>query len=510
MAAVPTRAATGPQGCFGQNGVDDSFIPGLVTSERVAVVRPIFTATPYSLYEYGSFYAFYARHVGDHGNITTDLNLLSTNVSSGQGFEGAGYQYSVSTKGYNQGWGASYGLYTFVTSPSARACGLRVGSNVHVIDDARVSAGGLAYSNGSARFDVVVVPFSEYVTPGEYQSYKTFVQGGGTLVLLGAHSLEWFVDYNATSGMETLSYGHGFAFNGRSAWRTRCSTDDFAACPWAKDYAGWIGSVPTGTTGIRFRGARVNDSQLIGKPLSREFGDVVFGSYKAHEENRLANSTGTSVIATFSNRSNVMIASYVHHFGRGRVVCMCVFGDDIVGSDLSAQYFLVLAIASPLLGPRLACSAPTDAPPDMCTATVNGWSPTGTVTWSSSAKVSIAPRSCRLSGGRCSVSVSDLPLGTFSLRATYNGDCRNAPSLATAYIDTSGLAQSFPGSNFDSPNAGLLGRTSGAAEPGAAATTGPDGAVARASNPALLVAFTVTTLAVLGSVLVVSRRFRER
>ena len=74
------------QACFGNNGVDDSYIPEAVRSLRVAVVQPVFTSTPYSQYASGSFYAFYAKNQGVSTNVTTNLDLLSTGVSTGLGF----------------------------------------------------------------------------------------------------------------------------------------------------------------------------------------------------------------------------------------------------------------------------------------------------------------------------------------------------------------------------------------------------------------------------------------
>jgi hypothetical protein len=404
--------AIGANSCFGQNGVDDSFIPGLVVSQRIAVVQPIFTSTPYSQYNYGSFYAFYAKYANTLGNVTTDLGWLSTNISSGQG--------------YNQGWGHSYGLYQFLTSPSAQACGLQIGTNVHVLDDISVSAGGLTYPNGSAKFDTVVIPFAEYVTATEYQSYENFVANGGTLVVPAAHSIEWFVDFNTTTKVETFVHGHGFAFNGRSAWRLPCSAGNFTACPWARSYVDWFGSMPHGPTGIQYSGAKVNEDQVIGRALAREFGNVVFSSYRANEENTVTNITGTSIIATFANQSKILVASYVHQFGNGMVVCMCVFGDAIIASDQSAEYFLLLGIVSRSLYPQVACSSSSGST-STCTVTVKGWNPTGVVSWSYDGTQSISPTTCQLSGGSCSVSVSGSSPGP-SLTASYSGDSQNAPS----------------------------------------------------------------------------------
>ncbi|HEV2389201.1 MAG TPA: hypothetical protein VGS04_00605, partial [Nitrososphaerales archaeon] len=147
-AALPASPSQGA--CFGRNGVNDSYIPGIIGGLRIALIQPILTSTPYSQYPLGSFYAFYAAEKGVTTNVTTNLNLLSTNVSSGYTYHG--------------GWGHSYGEYQFFTSPTAVNCGLQVGKNVQILTDMDVANGGLFDpQNNAPRFDVVVLPFSEYV-----------------------------------------------------------------------------------------------------------------------------------------------------------------------------------------------------------------------------------------------------------------------------------------------------------------------------------------------------------
>jgi len=422
---IPTANAAGQGTCFGNNGVDDSFIPAIVRSLRIAVLMPVFTSTPYSQYNYGSFYAFYTKYANAQGNITTDLGWLSTPVSSGYGYDG--------------GWGLSYGLYQFLSSQTASSCGLTLGGNVQVLDDINVSAGALYNRDGSARFDVLVAPFSEYVTTNESQAFERFVAGGGTLVMPGSHSIEWPVVYNPATKTETFTQGHNFAWNGKTAWPSTCGDKHFATCPWAANYNDWVASEPVGATGIKFNGSTTNANNVIGKALAKEFGSVVFKPYKAHEENVVTNMTGTSIISTFSNQSIGLVASYVHDFGKGRVVCMCVFGDDIIGTDPSAQYFLSLGIISASLYPQVACTGSS------CTVTVEGWGPTGSVSWSSDGKSSVSPATCQLSGGSCSVTISGSAGITSLLTVRYSGDPQNAPSTnAFSWSAANGVTKAPP------------------------------------------------------------------
>jgi hypothetical protein len=337
-AASSASASSSPGGCFGYNHVNDTAIPTILGSLRIAVIQPILTATPYSQYDTGSFYAFYAKESGVTTNVTAaaDLALLSTNVSSGSGF--------------NDGWGLSYGMYKFITSQTAADCGLTLGKNVHILTDMDVANGGLFYpQNHTARFDVVILPFSEYVEAQEYLAYEGFVAGGGTLVMM-AHSLEYPVTYNATTNVETLVYGHGWAFNGKYAYPVPCGSNTYMeSCPWAGNNTDWTGSNSCEASCFHtyvYNGSVVNAGSPIGRDLAAEFGGLAFKSYVAHEENTVTNLTDTSIVSVFVNDSTNLIASYTHQFRKGLVVCFGVFGDDIIATDQSAQYFMLLGMIS--------------------------------------------------------------------------------------------------------------------------------------------------------------------
>jgi len=297
---VLQAVSSSSQACFGSNGVDDSFIPQAVKSLRVAVVQPIFTSTPYSQYASGSFYAFYAKNQGVTTNVTTNLNLLSTDVSSGLGFQ--------------QGWGLSYGYYKFLTSPTAVNCGLVMGKNLQVLTDIDVSNGALFNpQDKTARFDAVILPFSEYITVQEYRAYQDFVAGGGTLLMTG-RSIEYPVTYDPATNVETLVYAHGWALHGTYASPIPCNSTTYFACGWAKNTTNWAGSTPCCFHNYKFNGSVVNRNDAIGGALFNEFGGTVFKSYASHEESRVSNMTGTSLASVYVNDSRNLIAAYTHQF----------------------------------------------------------------------------------------------------------------------------------------------------------------------------------------------------
>jgi hypothetical protein len=349
QAASPSSSPA--DACFGYNGVNDSYIPRIISGLRIALIQPVLTSTPYSQYPSGSFYAFYSKEAGVTTNVTTDLDLLSTNVSSGFGFNG--------------GWGLSYAEYEFFTSQTAVSCGLLVGKNVQVLTDMDVANGALFDpQNHSARFDVVVLPFSEYVEVQEYLAYEEFVADGGTLLTM-AHALEYPVTYNATTNMETLVYGHNWAFNGKYAYNTACGSNTYVtSCPWAANNTDWMGSNTCEASCFhkyKFNGATVNLKDPIGTALSNEFGGTVFKTYAEHEDNSVTNMTGTSIVSVFVNDSTNLIASYTHQFRKGMVVDFGIFGDDVIFTDQSAQYFMVLGIVSGRGAPAPTLASSTSA-----------------------------------------------------------------------------------------------------------------------------------------------------
>ncbi len=315
--SLPTSA--GAPTCLG-GWVPPIIGPGLT----VALVKPVLTAAPYSQYKFGSFYAFYSQYGGAQGNITTSLGLLSTPLSDALKFNG--------------GWGASFSLYKFMDSTAARDCGLVIGRNVVVLSDVNVSSGELFTPGGGAKFDVVVIGFAEYVTQDEYSQLQRFVASGGRLVIMGGDDFVVRVDYSPVTGNETYVVGHGFDFNGATAWRS-------PAEPFRANNTDWVGSNYCCFHEFTYSGASLNQSDSIGAALQRAFGPTVFREYISHEEASVTNSTMTSLIGTFVDSNGTVVAAYSHSYRRGTVVCMCVFADDIISTSASAQYFLVLAIS---------------------------------------------------------------------------------------------------------------------------------------------------------------------
>jgi len=191
---------------------------------RMALVEPTFTAAAYN----NSFYVFYQKysHVPAKTNIMNDPSLLSSKVIN--------YPTITPTTKVHSAF-AMLSLLNFkLISP---------GSNITVLTDAHVDNGLIFENRGDERsvdtnnnaYDVIILGHQEYVTQQEYNYLKKFVSNGGTMFLLDGNVFYAQVKFDRNTNTVTLVKGHGWAFNGRSAWKS-------VAERWAKETSEWVGS----------------------------------------------------------------------------------------------------------------------------------------------------------------------------------------------------------------------------------------------------------------------------
>jgi hypothetical protein len=297
------------------------------SNHTIAIVRPIFTSTPYSQYAYASFYGFYKKYLHVAGNITTDLDWLNTSIRSGIG--------------YNSGWGHSGAFYTFLTSTAAENCGISLGKNLFVVDDIQVDRGALLNPDGSPRYSAVVIGHEEYVTQAEFDQFRRYVAAGGRLIAMSSNMFYVKITFNPRTSFETFVVGHGYAYNGHSAWHS-------GFWPFNKSLSGWFGSTYCCFHRLTFSGGAVKAAYPIGQRLLAYFGGMMGSSYVSHEENAVSNWTQTAVVATFANKSGLVVASYVHRYGKGAVFCYCIFGEDTINNDPPTEYFMLASVSAPI------------------------------------------------------------------------------------------------------------------------------------------------------------------
>ncbi len=301
-------------------------------------MKPVFTATAYRGVFGGSpsFYEFYSKHANDPRtqNITTDLNLLNVSVVDG--------------------WGWSQGLGSYITSVVGDyGLGSITAQSLTILSDINVTEGSLFSQDGSSRFDVVVLGFTEYVTSQEYYDYQSFVASGGRLIIMDASSFVAEVKYYPQTNHLALVRGHGWGFDGRKVWH-----DVFYR--WQDENTDWVGSNQCCTTHYssipcnawwlaerKYNGANITGNYPISVELKQRFGPVIFRCYMGHEENGVTNMTDTTILALWQasnpNPQNI-IAAYLHRYAKGTVVDIGVVSSDVVSADQSVQFFLLSAM----------------------------------------------------------------------------------------------------------------------------------------------------------------------
>jgi hypothetical protein len=258
----------------------------------VALIAPTFTAAAYD----NAFYIFYAKYsnVPVGTNVTTDLNLLSNRVT----YQTPSSAYTMLDLLQNIKW-------------------ITPDSNVTVLTDTNVDSGGIFLQNGSNAYDVVILGHQEYVTQREYNNLKQFVANGGTMIILDGNVFYAEVGYNRNTDIVTLMKGHGWAYNGKSAWK---STGE----RWANETAQWVGS------------------NYLCTVCKVTFADDPFG-YKHHEENYITNpndiilmnynATGPTASAKY------VIARYELNYQKGKVIALGIYSDDIIANGKFDRFF---------------------------------------------------------------------------------------------------------------------------------------------------------------------------
>ncbi len=291
---------------------------------RIAIVKPIFSATAYT----NAFYVFYSRYMslpwGQY--VTTDLNLLNRTIVPK--------------------WGWSENLAGWFGTDAARSLHLVLNETVIVVDEIQVDQGAL-FDNGVRKYDVLILGFTEYVTQREYLYYKQFVESGGTLILMDA--CNFYAEVKYSNGYLSLVKGHGWEFNGTHAWR-------LVDHRWPDENRNWIGSnYWRYWWGKHYNAFMVNTTNALSDYIRSALGENISTSYGGHEENRLENFTGTEVIGywNFVNQSECTgnpVAAYVHRYGRGMVIHSGIMASDIMLSDKFMGVFLAVCLRYALTG----------------------------------------------------------------------------------------------------------------------------------------------------------------
>src|SRR5919107_2086315 len=198
---------------------------------RIAFVRPSFT---YAAYQQNGFYNFYQinRDLQDGiTNVTTNLNLLTVEVPD----ETYTYYRDDPSEGpetpVQQDY---YDMLMELVEDEASSLDLDV--EITDISDKEVHQGNIFDTSGNNAYDVLFLFHQEYVTQAEYDNLKKFVvQNGGTIVFNDANIFTVEVKYDSATNTVTLVRGHGWAYDGNSAWHSESER-------WLNENQQWVGS----------------------------------------------------------------------------------------------------------------------------------------------------------------------------------------------------------------------------------------------------------------------------
>jgi hypothetical protein len=284
---------------------------------KIAVIVPTFTSAAY----HTSFYLFYKKYayIPTGVNVTTNLNLLSSKVKDiGQSASSSSLPSSLSRR-------SAFAMLQLLNNLKW----ITRESNITVLTDADVDAGLIFAKNNikNNEYNIVILGHQEYVTQTEYNNLKQFVANGGTMVIRDGNVFFAEVKYNRLDQIMTLVRGHWWAFNGKSAWKSIGER-------WASETSRWVGS-----NYLCYR--------CIGKFANNPFG------YRAHEEQYITNPNdiillnyNASLLSSYNNYHALslsykrpVIASYELNYGKGRVISLGIYSDDIVTNGTFLKYF---------------------------------------------------------------------------------------------------------------------------------------------------------------------------
>jgi hypothetical protein len=263
----------------------------------IALVKPTFTAAAYD----NSFYTFYRiySNVPAGTNVTTGLNLLSTKVTN-KTTASVSSAYTMIYLLNNLNW-------------------LTPKSNITVLTDADVDGGSIFMKNESNAYDVIILGHQEYVTQQEYDNLKRFVSNGGTMIILDGNVFYAEVKYCRNTQMITLAKGHGWAFNGKSAWKSIGER-------WADETSRWVGS-----------------NYLCYQCVARFAYDPF--RYTTHEEQYVTNPRdiilldyNASLPKNYVSSVKHVVATYELNYQRGKVIALGIYSDDIIANGKFDRY----------------------------------------------------------------------------------------------------------------------------------------------------------------------------
>ncbi|MGA7977288.1 MAG: N,N-dimethylformamidase beta subunit family domain-containing protein, partial [Nitrososphaeraceae archaeon] len=265
---------------------------------RVAFVQPSFTAGAYNV---GGFYTFYPMYASVNlgSSVTTNLRNLTAVIP----------EVLADEKFYGplNGQIKQFAPETLVS----------------IIRDEDVHNGYIFGSDGRNAYDVLFLLHDEYATPSSYDNFKRFVSNGGTIVFLDGNVFYAQVAYNKNMHTVTLVKGHDWEFNGTAATKSVHER-------YFNETKQWVGS--------NFLYSDIN--------LPIPFENNPF-NYTHFEENYVNNPIATILLDYGAQhvyrddkaRTPVKVATYELDYGKGKVIMIGLYGQNLVGNQEFLRFF---------------------------------------------------------------------------------------------------------------------------------------------------------------------------
>jgi hypothetical protein len=183
------------------------------------------------------------------------------------------------------------------------------------------------------KFDVLILGHQEYVTQEEYYNLKRFVANGGILILPYSNTFYSEVSYDKNNESIRLVKGHGWAFNGKSAWNSIKER-------WENETSQWIGSnYLCYSCNITFANNpfeyKHHEEQFITNPEVKILLDynATITEHNNLQEVKSNNSDIENNKDPTKISKNVRIAAYEHDYKKGKVIALGIYPDGALMND---------------------------------------------------------------------------------------------------------------------------------------------------------------------------------
>jgi hypothetical protein len=290
-------------------------------ASNIAIIEPTFTAAAYD----NAFYIFYKLYANTTfgTNITRHIGLLSNTIEDKK----------ISNDGLI---GSSQVAVDYLVS---HIQWLMPKSNITVLADEDVH-NGYIFKKGDGNkntYDVIMLGHQEYVTQKEYDYLKKFVTNGGILFLMDSNALYAEVKYDNKTKTVTMAKGHSWAFNGKSAWKS-------VGERWAKETSEWVGSnylcyscdIVFDNNPFKYNH---REEQYITNPKDKillDYNASVIGSHNNTNNSKIPYNSKNASQHNTGNK--IKIATYQLDYGKGKVISLGIYTDNIIQNYKSHNY----------------------------------------------------------------------------------------------------------------------------------------------------------------------------